>query len=57
MAHSTDPSQLQQLIGQMRKGNYDEALVTTPFLFNALEQFDALHIIFGNCLCLRTGIA
>ena len=53
MPHSTgdDASNLNSLIGEMRTGEFSEAVHTTPFLYNAFEQFDALHVMFGTFPC------
>ena len=39
--------QLNTFSGKVKRGEWDKAINEAPFLFNALEQLDALHVVFG----------
>ena len=40
---------LRELVGAMKRDQWDPRMESVPFLFNAIEQTDALHVVFGQC--------
>ena len=40
-------SQLNDFVGKVKRGEWDNGIYEAPFLFNAFEQMDALHVVFG----------